>query len=52
MENRILERDGFGPTEEECLGEKNRKFMHLHEFQIMEEDITFIDECCTLDLIF
>lgn len=43
VENRFLERDGFGPTEEICFGEPAGTFLNLSEFGLTESDVFFVD---------
>ncbi|KAL4475124.1 hypothetical protein ABPG74_001820 [Tetrahymena malaccensis] len=40
--NRILEKDGFGPSEEVIFGQDQGTYIHLSQYDIQEEDVVFI----------
>ena len=52
--NRILEIDGFGPTEEICLGEKAASFINVSDFNMKREQVILIDDssCKNFDFAF
>lgn len=42
--NRILEIDGFAPTQEVCLDYTKGTFLHLNDVGVAETDVIFVDD--------